>query len=131
MGGVRAFDIRGLTNQRDIGIMVPVPLKHEWYIKMKEINDILDIHGIRSEPQLVGYLKILHCKGEILGGLELPLGVAMSILETNTTKDFPVINDLIRKYNAFIKVFTDGNYTKLELIIRHVPGIIFGLISLI
>lgn len=134
MGGVQSYHISNLRGQRDIGIMVPVPLKYEWDKKVDKINEILDREGIKTKKQLGEYLKKLHKEGSVLGELEIPLGVAMSILETKMSKpprrEFQRITDLIYRYNSFISVFTDGNYNKIGLILKHVPDIIFELISL-
>jgi hypothetical protein len=134
MGGVQPFNIQGLISMRDVGILVPVPLKYEWNKKIDIINDILDNEGVRCKNQLVQYLTKLHLKKEILGCLEIPLGVAMSILETNLSNppkpEFKQITNLVTKYNSFLAKLTDGQYNNLSLILEYVPDLVFELILL-
>jgi hypothetical protein len=134
MGGVQQFNIQGLSSMRDIGILVPVPLKYEWNKKINIINDILDKEGVRCKKQLVQYLTRLHKEKEILGCLEIPMGVAMSILETNLSRplnsEFKQITYLIAKYNSFLEKFTNGQYNNLGLILEYVPDLIFELVLL-
>ena len=134
MGGVQPFNIQGLRSMRDIGILVPVPLKYEWNKKIDAINAILDKEGVRCKKQLVQYLTRLHKEKEILGCLEIPMGVAMSILETNLSSppnlEFKQITNLVTKYNSFLAKFTDGQYNNLGLILEYTPDLIFELVSL-
>lgn len=134
LSGVSAFNINSLTNTRDIGIMIPIALKYEWDKKVDEIKEILSRERIKFKPQLKLYFVKLHKEKRILGNLEIPLGVAMSILETNMSDppkpEFQIITDLIHRYNSFLSVFTKGNYNKIGLILDHVPDIIFDLIDL-
>lgn len=134
MGGVQPFNIQGLRSMKDIGILVPVPLKCEWDKKVNTINAIMDKEGIKSKGDLGKYLRYLHENNDVLGCLEIPLGVAISIMETNMSNtynpEFKQINDLIDLYLEFIVIFTDGNYNKIDLILKYVPDIIFKLVSL-
>jgi hypothetical protein len=134
MKGVQPFNIQCLMSMRDIGILVPVPLKYEWNKKIDVINAILDKESVLCKKQLVKYLTRLHKKKEILGCLEIPMGVAMSILETNLSSspnpEFKRITDLVTEYNSFLEKFTDGQYNNLDLILEYVPDIIFKLVLL-
>jgi hypothetical protein len=134
LGGVTPFNINNLTRIKNIGILVPVPLKYEWCNKVEEIKTIICKEDIITKKQLCDYLRYLHSNNNVLGGLEIPLGVAMSILETNMPivpiPEFKPIADLIEKYFLFLSIFTNGNYNKIDLIIRYIPDIIFELISL-
>jgi hypothetical protein len=131
MGGVQPFNIRGLSSMRDIGILVPVPLKYEWNKKIDAINVVLNKEKIQCKEQLAQYLTRLHEEKEILGCLEIPMGVAMSILETNLSNppnpEFKQITELVTKYNSFLAKFTDGQYNNLGLILEYVPDLIFDL----
>ena len=66
--------------------------------------------------------------------MEIPLGVAISIMETNMSDiyspEFKQISDLIDLYLEFLVIFTDGNYNKIDLILKYIPDIIFKLVSL-
>jgi hypothetical protein len=134
MGGVHPFNIQELRTIKDIGILVPVPMKYEWNKKKDEINIIMDKEGIKSKRDLGEYLRRLHATNDVLGCLEIPLGVAMSILETNMpsppNNEFKRISDLIDRYAKFMSTFTDGNYNKIDLILLYIPDIIFELMSL-
>ena len=134
MGGVQPFNINSLSGMRDIGLLVPVPLKYEWNKKVNVINSILDREGIKNKQHLSMYLTRLHKENKVLDGLEIPLGVAISIMETNIVYPpspiFKQISNLINKYNSFLSVFTNGNYNKLDLILANVPDIIFDLMVL-
>lgn len=134
IGGIKPFNIQGLRCMKNIGILVPVPLKYEWEKKINIINSVMDKEGIKSKYDLVRYLRSLHTTNDVLGCLEIPLGVAMSILETNISSppnsEFKQISNLIKKYQTFLSTFTDGNYNKIDLILQYVPDIIFELVSL-
>jgi hypothetical protein len=134
MCGVHPFNIQELRTTKNIGILVPVPMKYEWNKKVDTINIIMDNEGIKSKRDLGEYLRRLHATNDVLGCLEIPLGVAMSILETNMpsppTNEFKQISELIDRYVKFISTFTNGNYNKIDLIIQHIPDIIFELMSL-
>lgn len=134
IGGVQPFNIQSLKDIRDIGLLVPVPLKYEWNKKVDLINFILDKEGIDSKSNLIQYLTRLNKKKEILGDLEISMGVAISILETNMSSppnpEFRRITDLVERYNSFLSQFTDGQYNNLGLILEYVPDIIFELTSL-
>ena len=134
IGGVQPFNIQSLRSTRDIGLLVPVPLKYEWNKKVNYINSILDREHIKSKEDLAQYLTRLHKEREILGDLEIPLGVAISILDTNQSTppkpEFKQITNLINKYNLFLSQFTNGQYNNLYLILKYVPDIIFELTSL-
>lgn len=134
ISGVRLYNINSISNTKNIGIMLPVSLKKEWYIMTRKINNILDREKIKSKKDLENYLKTLHKNKLILGDIEIPLGVSISILETKmpipSPPEFKRISDLINKYNTFISIFTNGNYNNLELILENLPDILFNLMSL-
>jgi len=134
LGGVSRFNINSLSSIKDIGLLVPVPLQYEWTKKVKMIKAILLINTINNKKDLSMYLEKLHEQKKILGELEIPLGVAISILETNLpytfNPEFKKIYDIVDQYNIFIKQFTKGQYTNINLINKYVPDIIFKLISL-
>jgi hypothetical protein len=133
ISGVRSISLLSLTREKNVGFLLPVPLKYEWYNQVSKINTILDREYVRSKQELIKYLNMLHTRKMILGDLEIPMCVAVSILETHTpnpSKKFARIGNLINKYNEFLTVFTNGNYNDISLINSYVPDIIFELISL-
>jgi hypothetical protein len=132
--GVQSFNIQELINMKDIGVLLPVSLKYEWNKKIDMINMVINKEGIKSKLDLEKYLQYLHSNNNVLGCLEIPLGVAMSILETNMSnppkKEFKQIHNLINRYINFLSIFTNGNYNKIDLILKYVPDIIIELVSL-
>ena len=130
MSGVHPFNTP-LNKIKDIGIIVPVPIKQEWEYKMKEMHTILDKHNIKCRGDLADLLIKWNEEKKILGDLEIVLGVSISILETNIRgRDFIRITEIIELYECFIKQFTAGRYNDIELILTYVPDIIFKLTGL-
>jgi hypothetical protein len=134
IGGIQLFNIQELNAVKDIGIMLPVPLKYEWDKNVNIIKSILNDKNIESKKDLENYLRILHLNNDILGHLEIPICVSISIMETNMpiiyNPKFEQIDNLIKLYLEFLSIFTNGNYNKINLIIKYIPDIIFTIISL-
>ena len=133
IGGVQPFNIKSLRCTKNIGLLVPVPLKYEWDKKIEQISMILDRENINTKKEFELYLKKMNKNNNVLGDLEIPLGVSISILETNLQGDntkFKKIRELVRKYLLFISIFTKGNYNNINLILQYVPDIVFELMSL-
>jgi hypothetical protein len=132
MSGVSSTNINTLVSTKDIGLMVPVPLKEEWENKVSVINKILSDNKIKTKRQLADYLIKLQGQGDVLGELEVSLGVAVLLLEINMSQpprpEFKKITDLVDRYNKFISVFTRGNYNKIDLILDHIPDMVFELV---
>lgn len=129
LSGVSRFEIKSLNRLKEIGIMVPVNSEQEFTLQISRINDIINVQNIKE------YLKTLHKEKNILGNIEIPLGVSISILETTlwAKKDktpFSKISNIIKKYNKFIREFSNGNYNNLELILFHVPHLLDELFQL-
>lgn len=138
IGGVSPINVSNLYMQPNIGFMIQVSLKDEYEFQRNKIKCILSNNNITTQKELIQYLTLLRKKNEILGDLELPIGVAISTLETNLYKDgeyrkppatFDEIINIINKYNEFISQFTAGNYSDLNLILKYIPDIIIGLIK--
>ena len=134
MSGVQSFNIQKLRNTKNIGVFISVPLKYEWNKHVGIINNIMDSEKIKSRYHLGKYLRKLHNSNDVLGCLEIPLGVAISILDTNMSSppnpEFKQISDLVDRYLEFLRIFTNGNYNKIDLVLEYVPDIIFELVSL-
>lgn len=134
MGGVRSFNINRLSGMKNIGILLPRPLKLEWEEKIRNISYILKKESIYKKSDLIHYLRRLNINKQILGDLEIPIGVAVSILETNicntSNKEFAEIYRVIDLYNDFISQLTNGNYNDINMILKYVPDIIIGLLRL-
>jgi hypothetical protein len=129
LNGVHPFNINSLRSQKNIGLMVPISPKKEWDIQTSIIGRILKSNDITCKKDLRTLLTKYHSEKKILGELEIPLGICMSILEMNvsetTDPDFKQIRELVDLYNDFISKFTKGNYRNLSLILKYVPNIIF------
>lgn len=136
IGGVTPFDIQSLRHTRDIGLIVPVPSRDEWRKRVREISAVLDAAGVRGEGDLAVYLRELHAQKMNLGDLEIPLGVAVSIMEMTLTRNgavrpgFDGLKRICDDYSEFVAQFTAGQYMNLPLVLRYVPGIITRLIAL-
>jgi hypothetical protein len=130
IGGVIPFNIRSISSMRNTGFLVPVPLKYEWCRQVQIIKDILDTNHRYDKAQICDYLQHLHRKKENLGDLEIPLGVSIGIMETNLRPGFTVISDIVNKYHEFVKQFTAGRYTDIDLVLQYVPDILLTLIGL-
>jgi hypothetical protein len=135
IGGVSIFNMVLLNKIKNLGIMVPVLMQTEYNRHITDIKDVLKKNQVSTKPDLILYLKSLHKQKKILGNLEIPLCVSISILENNiSNKKNKCIYDkllhIINKYNEFIVQFTNGNYNNINLIIKYVPDILFTLCSL-
>lgn len=134
LNGVTPFNINSLSSMKNIGILVPVSLRNEWNLKVRQIKNILLSNNINNKIDLMNYLAKLHSQKKILDKLEIPLGVSISILEMQLPRPynplFKNIYDIVNSYNTFIKQFTNKRYNDINLINNFVPDIIFSLISL-
>ena len=92
------------------------------------------IKDIISECDISKYLITQNKEKKILGDLELPLGVCMDIMETKLMRknisDYDIIRHNVNAYNNFIKIFIDGNYNNIELILKYIPDIVTELIKI-
>lgn len=154
MSGVRKYPLSNLYHEKNIGLIIPLNMKYEFEKKRQEIQTTLLKEGIsivinqqslvhdqvkqksrqNNENDICKYVIKLNKEKQILGDLEIPLGVAIDILETNIrtphSSKFKRIYDLVERYNFFIQIFTKGNYNNISLISQHIPWIIYELLSL-
>lgn len=132
--GVAKYDINMLRSVRNVGVMMPVTLKSEWARTVAEISTILDKHSISDKNGLVTYLTKLQNNGDVLGGFEIPLNVAIRILETNkqciNAPGFEQLSEIVNRYNDFLRQFTRGQYNNTRLVLVYVPGVIMDILSL-
>jgi hypothetical protein len=129
MGGVRITNINSLSGQKNIGFIVPVNIKTEFYHNLTLIKTIL---GPNPELQHIKDFLIKKNKEKlILGHLEIPLGICMDILDTQyqlrSSDEFSTIHSEVQKYNTFLSEFTKGRYNDIDLILQHLPSIILRL----
>lgn len=139
MGGVRTININSV-NQKNIGFIVPVNIKKEFYLNLVLMKNILGggtVDDITADG-ITEYLIQKNKENSILGHLEIPLGICMDILETNLLQknprhnlsDFNPIQEQVENYQRFISQFTNGKYTDIVLILKYLPDIIFKLTRL-
>ena len=131
MSGVRHTNINSI-NQKNIGFIVPVNIKDEFYRNLKLIKNILSENN-QKEITLDVIKKHLEQKNKeklILGDLEIPLNLCMDILDANLiqtnnknekTNYFSEIQKHVNNYNNFLSQFTNGNYNNLQLVLTVVP----------
>jgi hypothetical protein len=134
IGGVTNFNIQSLRSTKNVGLLVPVTMQHEWGLQVSAIRSTLKSNNAESSESLCRYLRELHKKRDVLGDLEVPLGVAISIMETRFAvkngAEFVRIKALIQAYNEFVSQFTNKRYNDIELIITYIPSIVSVLLSL-
>jgi hypothetical protein len=128
MGGVRRDNISSIANQKNIGLLVPVDAQLEWNKHVDTINNILNKNNVKRRRDLVALLTKYNEKKQFLGDMEIPLGVAVSILESNMPdKKLEPLVKIIDKYNTFISLVTAGKYGDLALVLKYAPDIIFDI----
>ena len=151
MGGVHQIDINSLHHEKNIGYIVPVNIKNEFYRNLRVIKSVLG-----ENPSLIHIKEYLTQKNKeklILDKLEIPINLCMDILDTNLIfhkskkdtnllfqeskvdfnhdlKEYTPIKNHVNTYAEFLTKFTKGNYNNLDLILDYLPDIIFNLTSL-
>lgn len=138
IGGVRKIGphTRSVGNQKNLGFIIPVDSMKEFYINVERIKKIIGPHTDDTIDTIEKYLKKINEKKEILGEIEVPLGISMDIIEaiSKRQKDenpgFDSIFNLIELYREFLSKFTPGQYHNLDLKLKYLPKIIQVLISL-
>jgi hypothetical protein len=135
LSGVTSFNITCLNRLKDIGIMLPVELCKEFTTHIHKLKNITYQNQANTRHGIILYLKKLHDKKNILGCMEIPLGVSISILETNllvkrNKNEFHKIDALVNKYNSFLHKFTKGRYNDINLILQYIPDILLELYKL-
>jgi hypothetical protein len=138
IGGVNIMDINCLTSQKNIGFIVPLDHKKEFYKNLLTIKSLFGINN--TIPHIKDFLVQNHKNKLILGDIEIPLSICIDILEYQmqlnykkkyiNNEIFEPIHIKIIKYNEFLTKFTNGRYNDITLILEYLPTIIFELINL-
>lgn len=132
LGGVSIMNINTLSNEKNIGFIIPVNIRQEFYINLNLIKSIIGENATKEKIQ--EHLIQKNKEKRILGHLEIPLGICMDILETNLLKKndatFDPIQCQVIKYNKFLSQFTKGKYNDINLILNYLPDVILNLICL-
>jgi len=132
LNGVSLININTITSEKNIGFIIPVNPQHEFYVNLTLIKSTL---GETIDEKIIReYLIRQNKEKNILGCLEIPIGICMDVLETNLLKkndaSFISIQSQVTAYNYFVSKFTDGNYNNISLILEHLPAIIIRLAAL-
>lgn len=136
INGVSKYHFPDVATIPNIGFILPTPPKQEWNYQLSVLDRILDANNIKTRSHLQKYLLQLHAEKKILGDMEVPLGVAISILEMKLSRHstllhrFEKIGQLIKDYNAFTSTLSAGRYNDSHLIVSTVPDLIFDLYKL-
>lgn len=153
LSGVHRMNINSLSNTRNIGFLIPVVIKKEFFRNVKKIQDILkrdisdiDIQNKKTLDQIENYLEKLSKEYKILGDLEIPLGVSMDILDVVYSKyrdsakkeseidfqkrEFGPIEKIINIYDEFLFKFTPSRYHDYNLKKTYLPSILLILLKL-
>ncbi len=110
-----------------VGVIVPVDLGRELLIVLGQLRQLTTmLQGGECVEAMRTHLIQLHKESNILGDLEVPLSIAMEILEIGLSsgRPRPRVAALVKKYNDFLREFTQGRYLDIDLINRNVPDII-------
>ena len=141
MSGVRKTNINSLLRTKNLGFIIPVDIEREYSKNINLIKSSLNIDEI-SEEKIEAFLVKQHKLKEILGNMEIPLGICVDILdmklcqklENNSKKHviekYGRLYDIVKVYNHFIALFTNGRYNDIELIKEYLSIIIFGILNL-
>jgi len=131
LSGVSIININSILREKNIGFIIPVNIKIEFYRNLKLIKNILG--GTPTLDNIKTHLIQKHKDKKILGDLEIPINICMDILDTNSlpkNKEFHPIHLHVDAYNEFLAQFTNGNYNNIDIILKYLPDIIFTLASL-
>ena len=135
INGISAININTLSEQKNIGFIIPVNAKLEFYNNIKLLKSVFNSDNVDIE-YIKNFLIKKNKSKEIIGDLEIPLGICMDILEfqyksnNNVNNEFSAVYINIMNYNQFIVKFTDGRYNDIELILQYIPSIILQLLKL-
>lgn len=128
LGGVRPMNINSLSNEKNVGFIVPVDIQKEFFHNLTIIKSILGDNA--NKTKIKEFLIQKNKEKKIIGELEIPLGICMDILETNLLNnkgDFSPIKKQVKIYNEFLSQFTNGNYNNIDLILAFLPDTLASL----
>lgn len=140
IGGVRPVNLQHLLNTKNIGFIIPVNIKTEYYRNLGIIRDTLktDKHDNNKKEKIIDFITQKHAEGRVLDNLEIPISICIDILETNlvfkqkdpnhNSSNFLPIQIQIEQYNDFLSQFSNGRYTDLPLIKKYLVPILTQLL---
>jgi hypothetical protein len=130
LNGITKININSFNNVKNIGFIIPINNKE--YIK-NELKHLIELVKLFLIKENIGNINLnnlqnlmikLHKEKRILDVLEIYINLIVDITEILNIK-----SDIIKKYNEFIKVFTNKNYLNIKLINKYVPNIILDIIK--
>jgi hypothetical protein len=136
ISGIRPINLQQLINTKNVGFIVPVNIKIEYYHNIELIKDILQTYknDINQKEKIINFIIQKHTEGRVLDNLEIPISICLDILETNLLikqkdpkykpSNFLPIQNQIDLYNAFLPQFSNGCYTDLSLIKKYIVPIL-------
>ena len=137
LSGVTRLEIGSLEGALNIGFIIPVDQKVEFYKNVSRVRDVVALSGA------VEYITDINSRRLILGDLEVPIGIAMDILDTklefdwrgrkrepDESQEYAPIRRLVGQYNEFLKEFVPARYHDLELKLKYVAHIVGVLLKL-
>jgi hypothetical protein len=138
IGGVNPINIQKITSEKNVGFIVPVDIKKEFYHNISIIHKVFEkknnTQKISNKNIIVNYLIKSNKEKKVLNELEVPINIIMDIMEmvikSHNFKNFKVIQKHIINYNKFLLEFTDGKYSNIKLILEYLPDIIIDLLNL-
>jgi hypothetical protein len=122
IGGVRPVSIASLNSQKNVGLMIPVQPQLEL------MRNITIMSKCTSTMTTTEYLRKCHAEKKVMGDLEIPLALTMSILDLSQQN--PLVECLIQLYKEFYNEFAQGQCNNLVLILHYIPPIISELMRL-
>jgi hypothetical protein len=137
ISGISPVNLQQLINTKNVGFIIPVNIKTEYYNNIALIKCILP-NGINQKEKIINFITQKHSEGRVLDNLEIPISICLDILETNLMfkkndpkykqSDFLPIQNQIDQYNIFLSQFRNGRYTDLPLIKKYLVPILIQLL---
>jgi hypothetical protein len=139
IGGVRPIDLQQLINTKNVGFIIPVNIKTEYYRNLKLIKNTLKIDkDVNKKEKIIKFITQKHAEGRVLDNLEIPISICIDILETHlvykqkdtkyNSSNFLPIQIQIEQYNDFLSQFSNGRYTDLSLIKKYLVPILIQIL---
>ena len=133
-----------IKNFKNVGFIIPISATFYFYKNLKILNNIIfknskyEMQKHEMQKHIKNYIISANKEKKIIGEIEVYIDICIDILNfifvrntINThTNNFIPIKNLIENYNIFLSKFTDGNYSNVDLILLHLPNIIYSLVKL-
>lgn len=141
ISGVRPLYLNSLEGALNIGFIIPVDEKVEFYKHVTCIQKVImgAVGEFYTLKNIEEYITDINARRLILGELEVPINVAVGILDAKLEFDygggdvgeFGPIRKLVDDYFEFLSQFTPSRYHDLLLKLEYIPKIILVLMKLL